>query len=126
MVLDASAIIALVLRETGYEAVTDVLARGDVRISAVNASEALTRLQRVGLDPRHMREAMERLGIDIIDFDADDATLAAELAPKVRDLGLSLGDRACLALGRRLGVAVVTADRAWAERDLGVEVVLIR
>lgn len=126
MVLDASAIIALVLRETGYEAVADVLARGDVRLSAVNASEALTRLQRLGLDPWRMREAIERLGIEIVDFEAEDAVLTAELAPKVRDLGLSLGDRACLALGRRLGVAVVTADRAWAERDFGVEVVLIR
>jgi len=95
-------------------------------LSAVNATEALTRLARIGLDPRRMLASLQRLGIDIIAFGVDDAVIAAELAPHTQALGLSLGDRACLALGRRLGVAVVTADRAWARLDVGIEVRLIR
>lgn len=59
-------------------------------------------------------------------FDAEDACLAGELAGVIREAGLSLADRACLALAGRLGVPAVTADRTWLSLDIGVEVIGIR
>jgi ribonuclease VapC len=65
-------------------------------------------------------------GIEVVPFDADDARAAGELSLVTRDAGLSLGDRACLALARRLDVPAVTADRAWLNVDAGVDVVCVR
>jgi PIN domain nuclease of toxin-antitoxin system len=69
---------------------------------------------------------IERLRLPVIPFDAADAKIVASLWPPTRPSGLSLGDRACLALGLRLGVPVLTADRAWASLKLGVDVGVIR
>jgi len=60
-----------------------------------------------------LREDVEALGVRIEVFTAEDAECAARLWPATRALGLSLGDRACLALGRRVGAPVLTTDRAW-------------
>jgi PIN domain nuclease of toxin-antitoxin system len=65
-------------------------------------------------------------GVEMVPFQAEDAALAASLRPKTDPLGLSLGDRACLALALARGVPVLTADRQWGSLDLGIDIRLIR
>ncbi len=111
-VLDASALLALLKREQGGEVVAEALAQG-AAIGAVNLSEVVARLAEAGMPEPDIRQVIEPLGLDVIAFDADLAYLAGMLRATTRQLGLSLGDRACLALGRRLGLPVLTTDRAW-------------
>ena len=73
-----------------------------------------------------MTHQIDRLRLPVITFDASDAKVVASLWPSTRASGLSLGDRACLALGLRLGVPVLTAERAWANLKIGVDVGIIR
>ena len=119
-VIDASAALAHLLDEAGGDRVVPHLKDG--LISAVNLSEVVTRLVRAGADP--MRA--DYLGWTVMDHDADLAHRTGRLWPWTAHLGLSLADRACLALAQREGLAVLTGDRAWAALDLGVDVVLIR
>lgn len=123
-VADASAILAL-LRQEAFDRVEPGRLFG-AAISAVNFSEVLERLYSGGLSQTEAEEAALALNLRVIDFDEPQARLAAYLRPRTRSAGLSLGDRACLALGLRLGCPVVTADRAWARVDVGVEILLIR
>lgn len=124
IVADASAILALLKREP--------IDRLDPRrlfgalISAVNFSEVIERLCSGGLDAAEADEAVAELNLQVADFSETQARTAAHLRSRTRHVGLSLGDRACLALGLQLGRPVVTADRAWASVDVGVEIVLIR
>ena len=80
----------------------------------------------VDRDPDTLRAVLADAGCRTIEFTVDDATVAARLWQTTREAGLSLADRACLALAARLGVPAVTADRAWAGLDVGVEVIAIR
>jgi PIN domain nuclease of toxin-antitoxin system len=121
-VVDASAVVALVRGESGHEWVLDRL-EGGAAISAVNWSEVLG-VQ--GGAAESLRHGLEALGLSVVDFTAADAALVAEMLVPTRQLGLGLADRACLALGHRLDVPVVTADRAWAELGFGPTVELIR
>jgi PIN domain nuclease of toxin-antitoxin system len=127
-VLDASAVLALLLGECGLERVRPNVPTA--AISAVNWSEACRRLS--GATPRGTggliaaRHRLSAVGAVIEPFDLSDAESAAGLRGVTRGAGLSLGDRACLALAQRLGVPAVTADRAWADLDVGIEVQLIR
>jgi PIN domain nuclease of toxin-antitoxin system len=123
-VLDASAVIALLWEESGSDAVEGLL--GAAVVSAVNWSEVLQRYNALGLDTAARRDSVEALGIFIEDFSGDDAETAASMWASTRSVGLSLADRACLSLARRLGLPAHTADRAWETVDVGVEVVLIR
>lgn len=123
-VLDASALVALLWNEPGAEAVEPLLGRAV--ISALNMSEVLQRYQAVNLGLAGKRESIEALGIDTEPFGVRDAEIAAGLWKPTRDAGLSLADRACLALASRLGLPAHTADTGWSGIDLGVEVVLIR
>ena len=122
--IDASVALILYFRESGFEAAND-LARGSI-ISTVNVAEVLTRLTRVGASAAEAMRALARVDIDIVPFTLDHAPRVAELAPLTRSAGLSLGDRACLALAIERGVPAATADRAWTELALGVEVVVVR
>ena len=123
-VVDASAILALLHGETGAEVVAGVLA--GAALSAVNLSEAAAKLQERGVPAAAAREVLLGLDLDIVPFDNELAFLAASLREATRHRGLSLGDRACLALGRQRGVPVYTADRAWAGLGLNIDVRLIR
>jgi ribonuclease VapC len=123
-VLDASAVIALLWEEPGADAVGELL--GAAVVSAVNWSEVLQRYSALGLDTEGRRDSVEALGIAVEDFSGDDAETAASMWASTRSAGLSLADRACLSLARRLRLPVHTADRAWETVDVGVEVVLIR
>jgi PIN domain nuclease of toxin-antitoxin system len=123
-VLDASALIALLRDEPGAEAVEHLLGRAVM--SVVNWAEVLQRYRAHGIDTADKRESVEALGVGIVGFTPDDAEMAAELWEPTRAAGLSLADRACLALARRLDLPAHTADRDWRKVDVGVEVVLIR
>lgn len=124
MVLDASAVLALVHDERGADVVRTQA--GERVISAVNYAEVAGHLFDQGFPKEAVNRQMLLLGLQIAPLDGETALAAAALRPGTRRLGLSLGDRACLALARRLGAPVLTADRAWARLDVGVDVRLIR
>lgn len=124
VVLDASAVLARMLGEPGEEAVSGLV--DDARISAVNLAEVVTRLVDRGAPPEAAVAAAARLRLTVVPFDEAAAYRTGALRAGTRRLGLSLGDRACLALAEAAGLPVLTADRGWAELDLDVEVVLIR
>jgi len=125
-VLDASAAIAVLLDEPGADKVAPVIAQAS--ISAVNLSEAINAFARRGVDIEAAHDVLMGLEFDVVAFDAGLALSAALLQPATASAGLSLGDRACLALAKRLGVPALTADRAWATiaEAAAVEIVLIR
>lgn len=129
-VLDASALLAYLRDEPGADAVADAIADG-AALSAVNLAEVLGRVADRGSDPVAVAERLTSGGllggaITIEPFTAADAGEVARLRPTTRQLGLSLGDRACLALARRLDLPALTADSAWAEVDVPVEIHQIR
>jgi ribonuclease VapC len=124
VVADASAVLAILRGEIGAE--DAIRAISGAAISAVNYAEVISRLIDLGASVGEAVEATDRLGMDVADFDETLAVRTGMFRQSTRARGLSLGDRACLALAHRLGLHAVTADRAWASLDLGVEVVLIR
>lgn len=124
VVLDASAVLAVINGEPGSEMVAKTL--NVAAVSAVNVAEIATRLIDLGASIEGVREQVDRLPFEIAEFDDVAALHAASLRKETRRFGLSLGDRACLSLAQRLGVPAITADRHWAKIDIGVEVRLIR
>ena len=124
VVLDSSAILALLLGERGADRAATVINRAHV--SAVNLAEVVQRLVDKGAGDDETLAVLEAYGWRVSPLDEAAAMQVGLYRRATRAHGLSLGDRACLALGKRLGLPVYTADRAWAELDLGVEVVLIR
>ena len=123
-VFDSSAVLAIAFEEEGSEAAARRL--GDGILSAVNASEVVARIVDLGASGEEARASLLGFGLEIRPFDAALAVAAGLLRTATRERGLSLGDRACMALAIREQARVVTADRAWAALDLGVEVELIR
>jgi len=123
-VLDASALLALLHSEPGAEIVEESVEQA--AMSTVNWSEVCQRWLARGVDVADLRVDVEALGIEIVPFSVEDAEQAAVLWSVTRQRGLSLGDRACLGLARRLGLPALTADRAWLDVDLGVAVQAIR
>ena len=124
IVLDASALLAFLFRETGHEQVREAL--GDACISTVNLSETLGRFARDGHDPEPVAAGISKTGINVVDFTETQALICARLLPQTRELGLSLGDRACIALAIERGIGAMTADRLWMELRSQVDVCLIR
>jgi ribonuclease VapC len=126
-VLDASALLALFNDEPGAQAVLDALA-GDCLLSAVNQTEVLTKLLDKGLSQAEAASVMESVEIQVLAFDAGQSLEAAWLRRETRALGLSLGDRACLALARSRKAVALTADRPWSQvaDAVGVTVRCIR
>ncbi len=123
-VVDASAVLALLHREPGEAAVKAALGRS--AISAVNASEVLTKLIRKGSTDGDALRDLEALAFDIVAFDADLAFSAAALTNCTSAHGLSFGDRACLATAKTLKASALTADRNWKIPSLGIPVKFIR
>ena len=122
-VLDTSALLALMNREPGADRVASVLV--DAVLSTVNCAEVYTKLSERKM-PSATFDAIIQVVPTVIDFDIGLARRAGELRAATRHLGLSLGDRACLALAEREGLPAVTAERLWGELDIGVTVELIR
>lgn len=123
-VLDASAILAFLRAEPGNETVADHLE--GAMASAVNVAEVGTRLADLGLAEEDVRRTVDYMGLEVIAFDEEQAHAAAAIRDATRSRGLSLGDRACLQLALRERLPALTADRYWAELDLGIDVKLIR
>jgi PIN domain nuclease of toxin-antitoxin system len=123
-VLDASALLALLFEEPGHEQVA--VAADGASVSTVNLAEVLTRFVRSGHPIAAVLEGLESYTIEWVPFDDAHAAEAAVLWPLTRQAGLSLADRACLALAIDRGLPVLTADRAWAGLGLPVDVRLIR
>jgi PIN domain nuclease of toxin-antitoxin system len=118
-VLDASALLAHINEERGVSVVREAMTNG-AAISVVNWIEVLSKLALDGKDPELASAEITAVGlvetvVTIEPVTAEDAIEAARLRPLTKDKGLSLADRACLALGRRLSVPVLTADREWAD-----------
>jgi len=122
--LDASAALAFLHREPGYERVLAVVGRA--RMSTVNLTEVQAKSIVRGIDPAGVSSRLKAVGVVMDPFLEVDAVAAASMVPVTSGLGLSLADRACLALGLRLGIPVLATDAALAEADVGVEVVLVR
>jgi ribonuclease VapC len=129
-ILDASAFLAYLWSEPGSAAVREALVRGAV-MSTVNWAEVLSRLVDVGEDPDVASAQFLDRGVvggllDLVDLSSQDALTMARLRLSTRPFGLSLGDRACLALGVRLGLPVLTADHVWTSLSIGVTIHDIR
>jgi PIN domain nuclease of toxin-antitoxin system len=124
VVLDASAVLALLQQESGSDIVTARIS--GAAISAVNVSEVVAKLADAGMPEGEIRRAIGPLGLEVRPFDDEAAYAAGVLRPQTRSLGLSLGDRACIALGIALARPVVTTERAWKKLTLDVEVIVAR
>lgn len=123
-VLDASAILALIHGEPGADVVDDALS--GALVSAVNVAEVATRLSDAGMPDEEVRATVRDLHMEIVSFDGDLAFGSAALRSATRSKGLSLGDRACLALAAANDALALTADRGWRQLDIGIEIRLIR
>jgi PIN domain nuclease of toxin-antitoxin system len=124
-VLDASAVLAVMNNERGADSVIEALQRGAF-LSSVNYAEVITKLNEKGFDRETARRSVLRIGVQVLDFEIDLADRAGELRIQTKPQGLSLADRACLALAERHRLPALTADRKWATLDLGIDIRLIR
>lgn len=124
VVFDSSALLAISFDEAGAERA----ARGlkDGMMSAVNVAEVISRYVDQGASEEEARASLQAFGLEIRPFDETQAMVAGLMRTATQKLGLSLGDRACLALAVQEGATVFTADRTWAALDLEVDVELIR
>jgi ribonuclease VapC len=124
VVLDASAVLALINEEPGGEMVDALL--DDAIVSAVNWSEVIAVLVDAGFAAERASARMATLGLAVIAFDQAQALSAGALRAVTRSAALSFGDRACLGLAEARDAPAVTADRRWATLDLNAKVQLIR
>jgi ribonuclease VapC len=111
VVMDASAVLALVRDEPGADKVG--LHVGRAAISAVNLQEVIKELLVSGLDAATIRELLDELRLDVRAHDEEAAFTAARLHVQTKEFGRGLGDRSCLALAMQLGIPALTADREW-------------
>jgi ribonuclease VapC len=124
VVLDASALLALINSEPGADVVASAVP--DAIISAVNLSEVVGKLRQTGMPVKAIHQVLQPLGLEVRPFDEEQAYLVGLLRDATQSAGLSLGDRACLCLAHKLGLAALTADRAWSRLSVGVTVKVIR
>lgn len=126
VVLDSSAVLALLKREKGGDVVIDALP--GATISAVNVAEIVTKLREDGWPANFTLGVIEQLGLKTVSFSFEHAIATGNLRVATRRQGLSLGDRACLALAMTLNARILTTDAAWLRVDpaLGLDIVNIR
>lgn len=101
LVIDSSALLAAIYDEPGGHKVTKIL----------DVAEVFTKLVETESLSQDLVETFNNLGLEIFDFDQIQASIAADLRPLTKHLGLSLGDRYCLALASHHNAAAVTAGR---------------
>ncbi len=124
IVLDASALLALIYKEAGHEMVAQAMPKAIM--SAINLSEVLAILYEEEIPESQVDLDIANLITKIIDFDQQQALIAAKLRKHTKQYGLSLGDRACLALAESLALPVLTADKHWSKLKLDLEIRMIR
>lgn len=125
MVFDASAVLAVVNGEPGADVAMAQMATGGAIISSVNFAEVMTKVYERGTTEAAAGQLWRKLSIAVEPVTEELALDAARLRAVTRSLGLSLGDRCCLALARHLDLPLITADRAWKSLK-GFRVTLIR
>jgi len=123
-VLDSSAVLAVLNGEPGVDKIAEVLT--DSLLSTVNYAEVVAKLVERGTSLVEAKTALQSIALTTVDFDIALAQRTGELRSETRKRGLSLGDRACLSLAEREGVAAITADRSWIGAIPGVEIRLFR
>jgi ribonuclease VapC len=123
-VLDASAIIAVLRREPGNERVHAI--RESAFVSTVNVAEARSKLSDYGMSIDEVDRALALLSVREMQFTVGQARLSGILRESTRSKGLSLGDRACIALAMEKGAVAMTTDSAWVHADLPVAVEMLR
>jgi PIN domain nuclease of toxin-antitoxin system len=123
-VLDASAVLCLLFDEPGADRVEALLP--GAKLGVINYHEVIAKLIDRGVPPGEVVEDLSRLEVEIIPADQQQAELAGLMRETTRAAGLSLADRACLALALRHRATAVTADRAWTKVDVGVAVDVVR
>ncbi len=123
-VLDSSAVLAWLFDEPGHTLVDQAL-NGSL-MCAVNWAEVLQKAESRQIDTSAMADQFEALGMTIVPFDKELATLSAGLWEPTKSVGLSLADRACLALVLQQQASVLTADRVWGNLNLGLNITIIR
>jgi ribonuclease VapC len=124
VVLDASAIMAALQFEKGGDAV--FATRAARFVSTVNVAEVRTKLSDAGKSSIEIDEALKIINMIEVDFTSGQARLAGDLRMATRGAGLSVGDRACIALAAEKGVVAMTADKAWKKVELPVRLAMIR
>lgn len=112
-VFDSSALLALIFDEVGAAKVEALLAGDDSVVGAADLSEVAAKLVDQGLSDAEAQAVLEGLALRVEPLSAEQATAAGRLRRQTRSLGLSLGDRCCLALAQTHDAVVVTADRPW-------------
>jgi PIN domain nuclease of toxin-antitoxin system len=123
-VVDASAILALLNQENGSENIAQLI--DNAIISSVNLSEVIAKLADAGIIEDDIQKILSSLNIEVVSFNQEQGFIAGMLRPSTKPIGLSFGDRACLALGIYLGLPVLTTDRLWANLNLEIEIQVIR
>ncbi len=121
-VMDSSALLALTRGELGFETVQELLHREECAISSVNMAEVGTKLIDYGLPGEELLRIVNQFQIDVVDFNTEQAIVCAQLRSLTRAAGLSLGDRACLALTKLMDGIAVTTDQAWQDVRISAEV----
>lgn len=125
VILDASALITLLSEENGHEIVASVLPKSIM--SSVNIAEVAKYLiEKRGFTKEEVANIIQSLVETIIPFDTNLALISADIIRHTRSLGLSLGDRACLALAISTGYTVYSSDRIWSQLELNCKIVFIR
>ena len=124
-VMDASALLALMNQEPGADAVATLVRKGGVAMCVINLCEVIGKVVDEGKSVDAFLATFEELRIELIDFDRDLAIAAGKLKKQSTPLGLSIGDRACLALASKLSVPAVTSDLVW-KKIRGIAVYAIR
>lgn len=124
VVIDASALLALLNDEPGADVVTEALPDGI--ISAVNLSEVIAKLVSAGVPEEAIHHVLQPIGLVVVPFDEEQAYQAGLLHSFTQEKGISLGDRACLSLAIIRSAVALTADRLWADLSIGATVKVIR
>jgi PIN domain nuclease of toxin-antitoxin system len=124
IVFDSSAILALLKMESGHEIVSKNLEQAVV--SSVNFCEVVSFLSKKTQKQDEMIKFLTETFDCIEDFNIEQAIIAGSFISVTKDYGLSLGDRACLALAKYKNIPVLTADKAWTKLNLGIKIKLIR
>ena len=123
-VIDSSAILAVLFGEPGRETVVNRL--DDYVISAANLAEVITKLVESGYSDDQAERTIDAFLPNVVPLNASIAIETGKLRRSTRRLGLSLGDRCCLATAKENQATAVTADRKWANLDIGCEIEIIR
>ncbi|MFZ2171110.1 MAG: type II toxin-antitoxin system VapC family toxin [Methylococcaceae bacterium] len=124
--MDASAVLAFLQDESGSEKVDVVLSEGRAIISAVNYAEVVGKLFEAELPESSVKVVMDNLELQIEALDAKQAWQTGMLRMSTREFGLSLGDRACLALAHIKKLPIITADKQWDKLKTDIKIIQLR